>query len=121
LIEVTVSHASRHRGDERPPRRDRPQRRPGAHALLLPDGAGWHGASALAVPDTITLLHLPPYAPESNPVENVRACLRANTLAITVFGTCDDIAGACCKARNFCANSPEAIASITSRQWAQVK
>ena len=43
---------------------------PGAHAVLILDGAGWHGAKGLVVPDTITLLPLPPYAPELNPVEN---------------------------------------------------
>ena len=56
-----------------------------AHAILVLDGAGWHGSAALTVPDNISLLHLPPYAPELNPVENVWACLRANKLAITVF------------------------------------
>jgi putative transposase len=40
---------------------------PGAHALLIMDGAGWHGAKALKVPDNITLLKLLPYAPELNP------------------------------------------------------
>ena len=53
----------------------------GAHAILTPDGAGRHGARALRVPDNITLLPLPPHAPQINPVENVRACLRANKLA----------------------------------------
>lgn len=46
---------------------------PGAHAVLVLDGAGWHGARQRVVPDNITLLHLPPYAPELNPVENVWA------------------------------------------------
>jgi DDE superfamily endonuclease len=93
---------------------------PGAHAVLVLDGAGWHGAGALTVPSNITLLHLPPYAPELNPVENVWAYLRANKLAITVFDSYDDIVNACCKAWNFLANDPKAIASITSRPWAQV-
>ena len=53
---------------------------PGAHAVLVLDGAGWHGAKALTVPDNISLLHLPPYSPELNPVENVWAYLRANKL-----------------------------------------
>ena len=30
------------------------------HAVLVLDGAGWHGARALAVPSNITLVHLPP-------------------------------------------------------------
>jgi len=92
----------------------------GAHAVIVLDGAGWHGARALTVPDNITLLHLPPYAPELNPVENVWAYLRANKLAITVFDTYDDILDACCKAWNFFANDPNTIASITSRDWARV-
>ena len=44
---------------------------PGAQALLILDGAGWHGAKALEIPQNITLLKLPPYAPELNPMENV--------------------------------------------------
>ena len=48
----------------------------GAHALLILDGAGWHGSAELEVPDNITLLKLPPYSPELNPMENVWAYLR---------------------------------------------
>ena len=48
----------------------------GAHALLVVDGAGWHTSAELEEPDNITLLILPPYAPELNPVENVWQCLR---------------------------------------------
>ena len=89
---------------------------PGAHALLILDGAGWHGSNALVVPDNLSLLTLPPYSPELNPVENVWAYLRA----ISVFNTYEEIVDACCNAWNFFANDPVAIASITSRTWAQV-
>jgi transposase len=58
---------------------------PGAHAALVIDGAGYHVATRLAVPRNITLVRLPPYAPELNPVENVREYLRGNKLAITLF------------------------------------
>ena len=40
---------------------------PGAHAVLVLDGAGWHGGQALVVPDNISLVLLPPYSPELNP------------------------------------------------------
>jgi transposase len=63
---------------------------PGAHAALLLDGAGYHVAHDLVVPDNVTLVHLPPYAPELNPMENVWAYLRGNKLAITVFDDYDD-------------------------------
>jgi hypothetical protein len=40
---------------------------PGAHAVLVCDGAGWHqNGRKLIVPDNITLLPLPPHAPELN-------------------------------------------------------
>lgn len=93
---------------------------PGAHAVLVLDGAGWHGAKALRVPDNITLLPLPPYAPELNPLENVWAYLRSNKLAITVFDGYDDIVDKCCEAWNFFAECPSTIASITTREWATV-
>ena len=45
---------------------------PGAHAVLVCDGAGWHQrGERLKVPDNITLLSLPPYCLELNPMENV--------------------------------------------------
>jgi hypothetical protein len=39
------------------------------HVALILDQAGWHGAHALRVPVNITLVPLPPYSPELNPVE----------------------------------------------------
>jgi hypothetical protein len=92
----------------------------GAHAILVLDGAGWHSADDLDVPDNVTLLHLPPYAPELNPVENVWQYLRQNKLAITVFDSYADIVDKCCQAWNFFARDNFAVASITSRPWAQV-
>ena len=51
----------------------------GAHALVVLDGAGWHQTGGrLRVPANISLLHLPPYLPELNPVENVWEYLREN-------------------------------------------
>ena len=93
---------------------------PGAHALLVLDGAGCHIAKDLNVPDNITLLPLPPYAPELNPIENVWQYLRANKLAITVFDSYAEIVDKCCDAWNFFANDPGLVASITSRSWATV-
>jgi hypothetical protein len=93
---------------------------PGAHAILVLDGAGWHGAHGLIVPENLSLLTLPPYAPELNPIENVWAYLRSNKLAITVFHSYDDFVARCCEAWNFFAQDPSAITSITARSWADV-
>jgi transposase len=93
---------------------------PGAHAVLVFDGAGYHGADALTVPGNVTLLRRPPYAPELNPIENVWEYLRANKLAITVFDDYDEIVDKTCEAWNFFANDPDRVDSITSRPWAKV-
>ncbi len=92
----------------------------GAHAILVADGAGYHVAADLKIPDNVTLMRLPPYSPELNPMENVWAYLRANKLAITVFDDYDHIVEKSCEAWNFFAKDPAAIASITSRSWATV-
>src|SRR5206468_5642476 len=54
---------------------------PGAHAVVVLDGAGWHGGGDLAVPENLSLLPLPRYSPELNPVENVWEYLRQNKLS----------------------------------------
>ena len=53
----------------------------GSHAVVLLDGAGWHQTGRkLNVPDNISLLKLPAYSPELNPVENIWQFLRQNRL-----------------------------------------
>ena len=58
---------------------------PGAHAIVLLDQAGWHGAKALKVPSNISLLLLPPRAPELNGQENVWQFMRQNWLSNRIF------------------------------------
>jgi DDE superfamily endonuclease len=68
----------------------------GSHAALVLDGAGYHIAAALTIPENVTLVRLPPYAPELNPIENVWEYLRGNKLAITIFDDYDDIVDKTC-------------------------
>jgi transposase len=58
---------------------------PNAHAVIIIDGAGWHKAVDLIVPDNLSLLCLPPYSPELNAQENVWQYLRQNYLAGRIF------------------------------------
>jgi hypothetical protein len=93
----------------------------GAHALLVCDGAGWHQrGKKLQVPENITLLSLPAYSPELNPMENVWDYLRQNKLCAQVWDTYDDIVQACEAAWRFLINDPDRIRSIGSRKWACV-
>lgn len=92
-----------------------------AHAVLLLDQAGWHQTGArLDVPDNITLVPLPPYSPELNPMENVWEYLRGNKLCRLVWDSYDAILDACTEAWNFLVGDPERIRTIGTRQWACV-
>jgi transposase len=95
--------------------------RPDAHAVLVLDGAGWHSSPRLRMPGNISLLPLPRCAPELNPVENVWEFLRQNLLSHRVWESYEAIVDACCHAWNALMQAPEEIASITMRDWAQVK
>ena len=93
----------------------------GAHGVLICDGAGWHQrGTKLKVPGNMTLLSLPPYAPELNPMENVWGYLRANKLCALVWDSYDAIVNACKSAWDFLVNDPKRIQSIGSREWASV-
>ncbi len=50
----------------------------GVHAVLIWDGAGYHTGGDLVVPENISLIQLPPYSPELNPVENLWHYLRSH-------------------------------------------
>ncbi|SFL17930.1 DDE superfamily endonuclease [Falsiroseomonas stagni DSM 19981] len=94
---------------------------PGAHAVVTLDGAGWHQTGGkLRVPDNVSLLPLPPYSPELNPVENVWQYLRQNQLSNRVFEAYEAIVDACCTAWNALTDDPARITSIATRDWAQV-
>jgi DDE superfamily endonuclease len=93
---------------------------PDAHAVLTVDGAGWHRpGGGLQVPDNISLLALPPYSPELNPVENVWQFLRQNFLSNRVFATYEAIVDACCEAWNKLVAMPDRIRSIANRDYAR--
>lgn len=93
---------------------------PGAHAILIMDGAGWHTTDKLTWPDNITPLVLPPRSPELNPVENIWQFLRQAYLANRVFETYQQIIDACDHAWNSLLNETGRIHRTASRSWAKV-
>ena len=93
---------------------------PGAHAIVILDQAGWHGAKGLRVPSNISLMPLPPRSPELNPQENIWQFMRQNWLSNRVFKTFDDIVDHCCYAWNTLIDQPWKIMSIARRDWAIV-
>ena len=88
---------------------------PGAHAILILDQAGWHGAKDLKIPSNISLLPLPPRSPELNRQENIWQFMRQNWLSNRVFKSFDDIVDHCCYAWNTLIDQPWKIMSIARR------
>ena len=89
----------------------------GAHAVLIIDRAAWHTTGKLTVPPNITLLLLPPRAPELNPVENIWLFMRDNWLSNRIFKSYDEIVAICCEAWNKLIDQPWKIMSIGRRKW----
>ena len=65
-----------------------------ARVAMVLDQAGSHGAKTLLVQGNITLVPLPPYAPDLNPVERVRRHLEERFLSHRLRVDCDAIADA---------------------------
>lgn len=54
------------------------------HAVLLWDGAGFHTSKELRVPENVSVLQLPPYSPEFNPIENLWHYLKSHFWATEI-------------------------------------
>lgn len=89
------------------------------HALMVLDGAGWHDERALRLPDNLSLLALPPYSPELNPVERLWLHLREHYLSLRLFDDTEDIVEACCQAWNRLTRQPQRIRSLCNYPWIQ--
>ena len=57
----------------------------GVHAVLIWDGAGFHTGGDVVVPGNVSLIQLPPYSPELNPMENLWHYLRSHHWSNRVY------------------------------------
>ncbi len=92
----------------------------GRHALVVLDGAGWHRSKSLEIPDNVSLLRLPPYSPELNPVETVFQFLKQGNFANQVFATAEVVKDRVEEVWNDFARTPGRIASLGKRSWAKL-
>lgn len=90
----------------------------GTHVALVLDGAGWHVSKQLVVPANLTLIPLPPYSPELNPVERVWEYLRDRWLSHRVLaGGYEAVVDAACAAWNALLDEPGRLRSLTNFPW----
>jgi hypothetical protein len=90
---------------------------PDEHVAMVLDQAGWHGAKALKIPENITLVPLPAYAPELNPIERLWLYLKERFLSHRLLDDYDAILDAACTAWNRLTAEAGRIASLCSYPW----
>jgi hypothetical protein len=67
------------------------QRHPDEHLGLVMDGASSHRSIELEVPENISLISIPPYSPELNPVENFWKELKKEGFYNTAFNNMKEV------------------------------
>jgi len=87
------------------------------HVALVLDRAGWHSGKRLRVPDNITLVPLPAYSPELNPVERVWLYLKERFLSLRLLNDYKAIVTAASKAWKRLCREAGRLTSLTSYPW----
>ena len=87
------------------------------HAVIVLDQAGWHDSRALSVPANVTLVPLPPYSPELNPVERLWLYLKERFLSHRLHNDYDAIVEAACKAWRKLTAEVGRIKSLCTYPW----
>lgn len=82
------------------------------HAVDVLDGAGWRHLRQADIPSNITLVPLPPYSPELNPVERVWLYLRERFLSLRLLDDTEAIVDACRDAWNALTHEPGRLRSV---------
>lgn len=87
------------------------------HVALVLDGAGWHSGKKLHVPKNITLVPLPAYCPELNPVERVWLYLKQRFLSLRLHNDYKAIVAAASKAWKRLCRETGRLTSLASYPW----
>lgn len=82
--------------------------------VMQVDGAGWHRAKDLVVPENIRLISQPAYSPELNPVEHIWDELREKYFHNRCFSSLEYVTEVLCQGLMALADDPERLRSLTS-------
>lgn len=81
--------------------------------VMQVDGAGWHRANELVIPENIRLIQQPPYSPELNPVEHIWDELREKYFHNRVFPSLKELIDILCQGLNDLIADPDRLCSLT--------
>jgi transposase len=77
------------------------------------DITGWHKSRGLKIPQNITIIYLPPYCPELNPVERLWLYMKQNTIKNHICATIEELENAVCTfIKNFQKNTIKQICNF---------
>jgi transposase len=93
------------------------RRHPEEFILMVLDGAGWHRANNLVIPENMKLEALPPYSPQLNPMEHIWDEVREKWFTNEVFESLDGVEDRLVEALVALECDPELVASITGFDW----
>ena len=86
--------------------------------LLVCDGASWHKSKGLKIPENIEIIHIPPYTPEMNPIEQIWKQIRAMGFKNECFNSLKDVEERL--GQTIRSLTHEMVKSITNRDWLHV-
>jgi transposase len=89
----------------------------GVHAVLIWDGAGFHTSGDVEVPSNISVIRLPPYSPELNPVENLWHYLRAHHWSNRAYHDYDELESEAAKSLCTVCLDRERVKSICNAEY----
>ncbi|MBO2550785.1 IS630 family transposase [Shewanella algae] len=87
------------------------------HAVVIVDGAGWHTMDTAMPFSNLTLIKLPAYSPELNPMEQVWQWLRQHCLSNRVFDCYEQIVEQVSRAWNTFIEDTGRVKSLCFRDW----
>jgi transposase len=87
---------------------------PDEQAVMLWDGAGFHRGKELQLPANISPLHIPPYSPELNPIENLWHYLKSHHWSNRAYGDVDELETAVMQAWQTSVMNTELMKSVCS-------
>lgn len=90
---------------------------PRDHVVMVLDGASSHRALALEIPKNISLIRLPPYSPELNPVEILWHELREKHCSNRVFETLAAVQAEVEVGMRALAGNTEAMTRLSAWNW----
>lgn len=87
------------------------------HAVMIWDGAGFHTSKQLRLPANITVLQLPPYSPELNPMENLWHYLKSHYWSNRAYADYEELEEAAIDAWRAAVLNPDLIQTVCNAPY----